>query len=238
MSSVAKGVIRHSPDVDSGSGESARIGSLSGAGALQSASATRNCASGLQDAASGDNFNLTRAFNWSISADIAIGQIGRGCSRGRSVRKSSEALNRPALQPVIAWPWLFVLVVVAATFCLAASVRSASAECQQTAYRFFPGTPSVNTHWRVEKNEPCWHRNRTGRRVDIDNFVISQRALHGFAGVNNSIVDHGYAYLPAVGFVGKDHFQVTLDNHDLRSGVANKLTIDVDVEVVDAVSPK
>jgi len=73
---------------------------------------------------------------------------------------------------------------------------------------------------------------------DFDNVAISQRASHGVVGVNNSISDHGYAYVPATGFVGKDHFQVTLDSHDDRSGVTVKTTVDVDVDVVDPTSPK
>ncbi len=71
----------------------------------------------------------------------------------------------------------------------------------------------------------------------VDNLVISQRASHGVAGVNNTMGDDGFAYSPEPGFVGKDHFQVTLDNKNNRSGETNKMIFDVDVEVVDTVSP-
>jgi hypothetical protein len=153
------------------------------------------------------------------------------------VKKTSEILNRAAFRPAIDRARLSVLVTVAAISCLAASVQSASANCQKSGFRFYLGTSSVNLRWRVDKNEPCSTRVRAWGKHSVDNLVMSQRASHGLAGVNNSMSDDGFAYFPASGFVGKDHFQVTLDNHDNRSGDTVKMTIDVDVEVVDTISP-
>ncbi len=133
--------------------------------------------------------------------------------------------------------WLSAFLAVATTSCLAASVQSASAECQKAPFRFSLGTRSINTQWRVDKNEPCSTRINASGKISVNNLVISQRASHGVAGVNNSMSDDGFAYYPASGFIGKDHFQVTLDNHDNRNGETNKMTIDVDVEVVDTISP-
>src|SRR5208282_1069704 len=132
-----------------------------------------------------------------------------------------------ASRPTIDRARLCALVAFAAVSCFAASVEPASAHCQSMGGGYFvPGMTSYRTQWRVNKNEPCsilvrWGAAGPGPRVDsdFDNVAISQRASHGVVGVNNSISDHGYAYVPATGFVGKDHFQVTLDSHDDRSGV-------------------
>ena len=158
------------------------------------------------------------------------------------MKKSSKALNRAALRPKIDRARLFV--AVAAISCFAASVQPASATCQTTGGRYFlPGATRYQAQWRVNKNEPCSILVRgapglgSSPNSDVENVAISQRPSHGVVGANNSISDHGYAYVPASDFVGKDHFQVTLDNHDNRSGDTVKMTIDVDVEVVDTISP-
>ena len=161
------------------------------------------------------------------------------------MKKSSRTLDRMAFRPTIDRARLSALVAFAAVSCFAASLQPASANCQRWGGIYFGAvTTSYQAQWRVNKNEPCSALVRgnsgLGHAVssDIENIAISQRPSHGVVGVNNSIGDHGYAYVPASDFVGKDHFQVTFDNRDNGSGVTVKTTVDVDVEVVDPASPK
>ena len=150
-----------------------------------------------------------------------------------------------AFRPTIDRARLCALVAFAAVSCFAASVEPASANCQRTGGGYFaPGMTIYRAQWRVNKNEPCSTLVRGANGLgpqgnsDVENVAISQRPSHGVVGVNNSVGDHGYAYVPASDFVGKDHFQVTFDNRDNGSGVTVKTTVDVDVEVVDPTSPK
>ena len=71
--------------------------------------------------------------------------------------------------------------------------------------------------------------------MEITNVAITRRPSHGIAGANQGIVDHGFAYTPSPGFVGKDEFVVTVDSKGtVQNGTANihgKVEIDVSVVV-------
>ena len=67
----------------------------------------------------------------------------------------------------------------------------------------------------------------------MDNLILSQKPLHGTAGVNNSIGDHGYAYRPDINFVGSDHFQVMFDHHFSWSDTPEKAVVDVEINVTE-----
>jgi hypothetical protein len=127
-----------------------------------------------------------------------------------------------------------VFVAAAIAVCLTAQVRTARAECRKSNIYFTIGTSHVRETWQLNKNEACSRQIISWGWTTIDNMVISERALHGTAGINDSVSGHGYAYHPRQGFIGKDHFQATADNHNshqIQSTV--KITFDVDIEVVD-----
>jgi hypothetical protein len=121
-----------------------------------------------------------------------------------------------------------------ATLTIAVSAQSAQAKCRRDAFRFFTSTESVSTNWRVEKNSECsTHLTSTGKMV-VENIVLAERPAHGIAGVNNTLGDHGFAYKSAPNFTGTDHFKITLDKYESDNvDFKSKLTIDVDVDVVD-----
>jgi len=81
--------------------------------------------------------------------------------------------------------------------------------------------------------------------VEITDVRIARKPSHGVAGANPGVVDHGFAYMPSAGFVGKDEFVVTVEmkgsGHGsgggfmpLKNGAADihgKMDIDVSVDV-------
>ena len=125
-------------------------------------------------------------------------------------------------------------LAIAAAVGLILAPQAARAHCQRPRIFFNFGTSNVQETWRVNKNEACSHTIRTwggGGDYGVTNIAIARPAAHGLAGASNSMADHGYAYRPAQGFTGKDHFTATLDQ--VLRGATRSTTVEVDIEVVN-----
>jgi hypothetical protein len=123
------------------------------------------------------------------------------------------------------------LIALAAAISGALADTPARASCRKTGFNFNAGTANVRSSWRVLRNEPCSTVLWTRGTMTLGAIKIKERPAHGVAGAENSIVARHFAYQPASGYVGKDHFAVTMETGNGR--VQGNLTIDVDVEVVD-----
>jgi hypothetical protein len=123
------------------------------------------------------------------------------------------------------------LIIAATAISGALANTPARASCQRTGFNFNAGTANVRSSWRVLRNEPCSMVLSTRGTLTLGAIKITERPAHGVAGAENSIVARHFAYQPASGYLGRDHFAVTMETGDGR--VQGSLTIDVDVEVVD-----
>ena len=110
---------------------------------------------------------------------------------------------------------------------------SAQAKCQRDRFVFYTTTSAITTQWRVENKGHCVTNITTRGVISLENFVVSQRAAHGTAAAGNNNAQYGFAYIPNPGYVGPDHFQITTDNIDNKATDRHKMTIDVNVDVVD-----
>jgi len=121
-----------------------------------------------------------------------------------------------------------------------ASAQSTASRCERPAIDIALDITHVTTHWDVKKNIACEGqvegalRRNPGYSRDgfLNNFVVSKKAQHGTAGIINSVSYSGFAYAPQQNFTGRDAFEITLDHH-LDAGGTQKVTISVDVNVVN-----
>jgi hypothetical protein len=112
---------------------------------------------------------------------------------------------------------------------------SAQAKCDHTAGLIVAGMTQVDTHWKIERGSPCRQSITGGNGTQgfLDNLVIAERPGHGFAGVNNSMSDHGFAYKPDDSFLESDRFVAGADRHFDWKSETEKIKIVVSVDVVD-----
>ena len=124
------------------------------------------------------------------------------------------------------WPQAFGAAAV-----LIATGHAAMAECQASDIHYDLNTPSVRQSLRVTGGEPCGHFLHTHRDLGIVGISLTTRATHGIAAITHSLSNFGYAYSPKAGFVGSDHFAVSVQ---LQKGASTStMAIDVDVEVAN-----
>ncbi len=127
-------------------------------------------------------------------------------------------------------PIVRFLSATAASFVVMTGV--AQANCTRTPFTFGLGTPETDTHWRIERGTSCAGKIHGGNgRTGLTSFhslSVAQRASHGLAGVFST---YRYAYEPAAGFIGKDHFVVKVKFD--TNGVNGETNINFDVDVVD-----
>jgi hypothetical protein len=120
------------------------------------------------------------------------------------------------------------------------TTEGARASCNYSEVIMRPEVVSTDQTLTSAKNEACsFLLNST--RVEFVKVKIARQPSHGVAGANNSVGAHGYAYKPAQGFVGKDHFVVAVDvvgvpnlYRPSRGGIERipgSAAINVDVEV-------
>jgi hypothetical protein len=86
------------------------------------------------------------------------------------------------------------------------TIAIAQAECSRSPFRFDFGVPSVSSQWRMDRDSECTQTIR-GAQVEFKQLTIVQRPAHGRAGVYSTFT---YAFKPAAGFVGTDHFAVLI----------------------------
>lgn len=84
-------------------------------------------------------------------------------------------------------------------------------ECRRTPIVANVGETHVSQSFIITNGDSCGVTYKTHDNMEIIKVSIAEKPSHGIAGANQDIVDHGYAYKPFVGFVGKDNFVVAID---------------------------